>query len=82
MRDEEDHGLPTGPGARPRLTGRTLRRWLPPLARRAPDLLTAYLLPGRLSPQLREARRVLRPGGTVRLLEHARARRSGGRGCA
>jgi AhpD family alkylhydroperoxidase len=40
---------------RPRLTTRALRRWLPPLVRRAPDLLSAYALPGRLSPRMREA---------------------------
>jgi len=39
----------------PRLTTRALRRWLPPLARRGPDLLAAYLVPGRLAPRLREA---------------------------
>lgn len=43
------------PAGRPRLTARALRRWLPPLARRAPDLLTAYLIPGRLAPRTREA---------------------------
>jgi AhpD family alkylhydroperoxidase len=40
---------------RPTLTRAALRRWLPALARRAPDLLTAYLVPGRVSPRLREA---------------------------
>jgi len=39
----------------PVLTTRALRRWLPPLARRTPDLLTAYLVPGRVSPRIREA---------------------------
>lgn len=39
----------------PRLTTRALRRWLPPLARRSPDLLTAYLVPGRVDPRVREA---------------------------
>lgn len=51
-------GLATldAPGARgPVLTTAALRRWLPPLARRAPDLLTAYLVPGRVSPRVREA---------------------------
>jgi len=41
--------------ARPTLTAAALRRWLPALARRAPDLLSAYLVPGRVSPRLREA---------------------------
>ncbi len=40
---------------RPTLTAAALRRWLPPLARRAPDLVSAYLVPGRVSPRLREA---------------------------
>jgi AhpD family alkylhydroperoxidase len=40
---------------RPRLTARAVQRWLPQLARRAPDLLSAYLLPGRLPPRTREA---------------------------
>jgi len=39
----------------PRLTTRALRRWLPPLARRGPDLLAAYLVPGRVPPRVREA---------------------------
>ena len=43
------------PAGRPRLTARALRRWLPPLARRAPDLLSAYLVPGRIAPRTREA---------------------------
>ncbi len=42
-------------GNRPTLTAAALRRWLPALARRAPDLLSAYLMPGRVGPQLREA---------------------------
>ncbi len=41
--------------SRPKLTSRTLARWLPALARRAPDLLTAYLVPGRVAPRSREA---------------------------
>jgi AhpD family alkylhydroperoxidase len=40
---------------RPRLTARAMRRWVPPLARHAPALLTAYLLPGRVPPSVREA---------------------------
>jgi len=44
---------PATPG--PLLTTRALRRWLPPLARRSPDLLTAYFVPGRVSPRVREA---------------------------
>jgi AhpD family alkylhydroperoxidase len=39
----------------PKLTTRALRRWLPPLVRHGPDLLTAYLLPGRVPPRVREA---------------------------
>ncbi len=42
-------------GDRPRLTSRTLARWLPPLARRGPSLLSAYAVPGRVAPRLREA---------------------------
>jgi len=41
--------------ARPRLTAGALRRWLPPLARRALDLGSAYLVPGRVPPAVREA---------------------------
>ena len=40
---------------RPKLTAAALRRWLPALVRRAPDLASAYLVPGRVSPRLREA---------------------------
>jgi len=47
-------GLPSGPGA-PKLTSRALMRWLAPLVRHAPDLLTAYLVPGRVPPRVREA---------------------------
>ena len=46
---------PSHPTSGPLLTTRALRRWLPPLARRSPDLLTAYFVPGRLSPRVREA---------------------------
>ena len=41
--------------ARPTLTAVALRHWLPPLARRAADLLSAYIGPGRVSGRLREA---------------------------
>jgi AhpD family alkylhydroperoxidase len=41
--------------SRPRLTSRTLARWLPLLARRAPYLVSAYVIPGRVAPRLREA---------------------------
>lgn len=40
---------------RPRLTSGALRRWLPVLVRRGPDLLTAYVYPGRVPPRVREA---------------------------
>jgi AhpD family alkylhydroperoxidase len=40
---------------RPTLTRLALRRWLPALARRSPDLVTAYLLPGRVAARSREA---------------------------
>ena len=40
---------------RPKLTAAALRRWLPALVRRAPDLVSAYFVPGRVSPRLREA---------------------------
>ncbi len=40
---------------RPTLTAAALRRWLPALLRRAPDLVSAYLVPGRVPPRLREA---------------------------
>jgi AhpD family alkylhydroperoxidase len=46
-------GATATPG--PRLTTEALRRWLPPLTRRSPDLLTAYLVPGRVDPRVREA---------------------------
>jgi AhpD family alkylhydroperoxidase len=41
--------------ALPFLTLSALRRWVPVLARRAPDLLSAYLLPGRVAARTREA---------------------------
>ncbi len=40
---------------RPRLTASALRSWLPPFLRRFPYLVTAYVVPGRVSPRLREA---------------------------
>ena len=40
---------------RPELTTTTLRRWLPTFVRRLPDLFSAYLVRGRVSPRLREA---------------------------
>ncbi len=40
---------------RPKLTTRALRRWLPPLVRHIPDLVSASLLPGRVPPKTREA---------------------------
>jgi AhpD family alkylhydroperoxidase len=40
---------------RPKLTSRALRRWVPPLVRSVPALVSAYLLPGRLPPTVREA---------------------------
>lgn len=42
-----------GPG--PKLDTAALRCWLPPLARGSPYLLSAYLVPGRVPPRLREA---------------------------
>ena len=46
-----------GSGAtdRPKLTSGALRRWVPPLVRESPWLLSAFLVPGRLPPRLREA---------------------------
>jgi AhpD family alkylhydroperoxidase len=43
------------PPVRPRLTSRALRRWVPPLVRHLPAVASAYLLPGRVSPRVREA---------------------------
>ena len=42
-------------GSRPKLTSRALLRWAPALARHAPSLMTAYLVPGRVPPTIREA---------------------------
>jgi AhpD family alkylhydroperoxidase len=41
--------------SRPTLTAGALRRWLPPLARHALDLVSAYTVPGRVPPSVREA---------------------------
>jgi AhpD family alkylhydroperoxidase len=43
------------PPVRPRLTSRALRRWVPPLLRHLPAVASAYLLPGRVPPRVREA---------------------------
>ena len=43
------------PPDRPMLTVHALRHWFPALARHIPDLLTAYLMPGRIAPRIREA---------------------------
>ncbi len=53
--EEGETGMQVGSGARPKLTTRTLLRWVPPLLRLAPALATLYLLPGRVSPRIREA---------------------------
>lgn len=45
----------TAPLDRPKLTRRAIRRWVPPLVRSVPALVSAYLLPGRVSPPVREA---------------------------
>jgi len=45
----------TAPLTRPKLTTRALRRWVPPLVRHLPALVSAYLLPGRVPPPMREA---------------------------
>jgi AhpD family alkylhydroperoxidase len=45
----------TAPIDRPKLTTRALRHWVPPLVRSVPALVSAYLLPGRIPPPLREA---------------------------
>jgi len=44
-----------GGASRPRLTSRALRRWVPALVRHAPAVISAYLLPGRVAPTIREA---------------------------
>jgi AhpD family alkylhydroperoxidase len=43
------------PGSRPTLTLSAMRRWLPTLVRRAPYLVSAYLIPGRVPATTREA---------------------------
>jgi AhpD family alkylhydroperoxidase len=48
-------GMQLEPRARPKLTTRALLRWVPPLLRHAPALATAYLVPGRVAPRIREA---------------------------
>jgi AhpD family alkylhydroperoxidase len=40
---------------RPKLTAAALHRWLPALLRRTPNLVSAYVVPGRVAPRLREA---------------------------
>lgn len=40
---------------RPKLTRRALRLWMPPLVRHLPALASAYLVPGRVPPPIREA---------------------------
>jgi AhpD family alkylhydroperoxidase len=47
--------MQSGPPNRPRLTRRSIRRWVPPLVRHSPALVSAYLLPGRIPPRIREA---------------------------
>lgn len=47
--------MQTAPLDRPKLTSRALRRWVPPLVRSVPALVSAYLLPGRVPPPVREA---------------------------
>lgn len=47
--------MQTAPLTRPMLTTRALRRWVPPLVRSVPALVSAYLLPGRVPPPIREA---------------------------
>lgn len=42
-------------GKRPTLTRAALRQWLPVLLRRLPDLVSAYVVPGRVPASLREA---------------------------
>ena len=47
--------MQSDPPVRPKLTSRSLRRWVPPLVRHIPGLATAYLVPGRVPPRIREA---------------------------
>jgi hypothetical protein len=48
-------GMQSEPSVRPNLTSRALRLWMPPLIRHIPALASAYLLPGRVPPGIREA---------------------------
>jgi SAM-dependent methyltransferase len=43
------------PPVRPKLTSRALRRWVPPLLLHLPALASAYVVPGRVPPRIREA---------------------------
>ena len=52
---QEVTSVQIAPLTRPKLTSRALRRWVPPLVRHAPALASAYLLPGRVPPPIREA---------------------------
>ena len=45
----------SAPPVRPKLTSRALRHWVPPLVRHLPAVASAYLLPGRVPPRIREA---------------------------
>ncbi|MEX1173551.1 MAG: class I SAM-dependent methyltransferase [Chloroflexota bacterium] len=47
--------MQTVPLYRSKLTSHALRRWVPPLIRSIPALVSAYLLPGRVPPPVREA---------------------------
>ena len=47
--------MPDRPIDRPRLSASALARWLPALVRRSPYLASAYLVPGRVAPGVREA---------------------------
>lgn len=44
-----------GGSSRPKLTRRALQRWVPPLVRHAPAVMSAFLVPGRVQPKIREA---------------------------
>ncbi len=52
---QEVKSVPVALSTRPRLTSRALRRWVPPLVRHLPAIASAYLLPGRVAPPVREA---------------------------
>ena len=47
--------MQSDPPIRPKLTSRAFRRWVPPLVWHLPALASAYLLPGRVPPRIREA---------------------------